>query len=318
MSFVGGGSDLPSFYRRHGGAVLSTAIDKYVYVSANPKFDGGIRLAYSQTEEVDRLDLIQHRLFRAAFETLGIKGGVEVTTTADIPSRGTGLGSSSTFTVGLLNVMSAYLGRTATPEELAEMACHIEIEKCGEPIGKQDQYAAAYGGLNLIAFNPDDTVDVHPVNLAAGVQEALQKRLLIFYTGVNRSASAILKGQNDAVANQATARANLRRMVELAYQLRDELEAGRLESFVDILKENWALKKQLSEGISNPSIEAWHEAGVAAGADGGKLLGAGAGGFLMFYAEPERHAAIAQAVGLRQVKFGFARCGARILFPNAL
>lgn len=318
MSFVGGGSDLPSFYRRHGGAVLSTAIDKYVYISANPKFDGGIRLAYSQTEEVERLDLIQHRLFRAAFETLGIKGGVEVTTTADIPSRGTGLGSSSTFTVGLLNVMSAYLGRTATPEELAEMACHIEIEKCGEPIGKQDQYAAAYGGLNLIVFNPDDTVDVRPVNLAAGVQEALQRRLLIFYTGVNRSASAILKSQNEAVANQGTTRANLRRMVELAYQLRDELEAGRLESFGDILKENWALKKQLSEGISNPSIEAWHDAGVAAGAGGGKLLGAGAGGFLMFYAKPERHAAIARAVGLRQVKFGFARHGARILFPNAL
>ncbi|MDA0742719.1 MAG: GHMP kinase [Proteobacteria bacterium] len=318
MSFVGGGSDLPSFYRRHGGAVLSTAIDKYVYVSANPKFDGGIRLAYSQTEEVDRLDLIQHRLFRAAFEVMGIEGGVEVTTTADIPSRGTGLGSSSTFTVGLLQVMSAYLGRAVTHETLAEMACHIEIEKCGEPIGKQDQYAAAYGGLNLIVFNPDDTVEVQPVKLAEGVQEALRQRLIVFYTGVNRSASVILKAQNDAVSSQAVTRANLCRMVELAYQLRSELEAGRLESFGEILKENWALKKQLSDGISNPSIEAWHGAAIAAGAMGGKLLGAGAGGFLMFYADPENHAAIARAVGLRQVQIGFAQHGTKILFPSAL
>lgn len=315
MSFVGGGSDLPSYYRRHGGAVLSTAIDKYVYVSANPKFDGGIRLAYSRTEEVERLDQIQHRLFRAAFEVLEIAGGVEVTTTADIPSRGTGLGSSSTFTVGLLKVMSAYLGRTVTADWLAEMASHIEIERCAEPIGKQDQYAAAHGGMNLIVFNPDDTVEVRPVTIDRQVEAELQRRLVILYTGGDRSASAILRLQNEAVETRSDARRSLGRMVELAFNLQQELQAGRLDSFGEILRENWSLKKALSQGISNPQIEAWHEAAVGAGAEGGKLLGAGAGGFLMFYADPSRHDQITEATGLRRIEFGFEHAGSRILFP---
>jgi D-glycero-alpha-D-manno-heptose-7-phosphate kinase len=316
MSFVGGGSDLPSYYRRHGGAVLSTAIDKYVYVSVNPKFDGGIRLAYSQTEEVERLDQIQHRLFRAAFEVLGVPGGVEVTTTADIPSRGTGLGSSSTFTVGLLKVMSAYLGRTATADWLGETASLIEIEKCAEPIGKQDQYAAAFGGMNLIVFNPDDTVEVRPVAIDPEVQAELQRRLVVLYTGGDRSASAILKGQNEAVETSSAARRSLGRMVELAHELQRELEAGRLESFGEILRENWSLKKALSDGISNPAIEAWHDAAIKAGAEGGKLLGAGAGGFIMLYADPSRHDQIVEATGLRRVHFGFEPSGSRILFPT--
>ncbi|CAN5210503.1 GHMP kinase [soil metagenome] len=318
MSFVGGGSDLPSYYRRHGGAVLSTAIDKYVYVSANPKFDGGIRLAYSRTEEVERLDQIQHRLFRAAFEVLGIAGGVEVTTTADIPSRGTGLGSSSTFTVGLLQVMSAYLGKAATADWLAETASYIEIEKCSEPIGKQDQYAAAHGGLNLIVFNPDDSVEVRPVAVDPEVVSELERRLVVLYTGGDRSASAILHGQNEAVETRADTRRSLGRMVELAFDLHRELEAGRLDFFGDILRENWSLKKALAQGISNPRIEAWHDAAIAAGAEGGKLLGAGAGGFMMFYADPSRHDEIAEATGLRRVQFGFEPSGARILFPNCV
>lgn len=318
MSFVGGGSDLPAYYRRHGGAVLSTAIDKYVYVSANPKFDGGIRLAYSRTEEVESLDQIQHRLFRAAFEVLGIAGGVEVTTTADIPSRGTGLGSSSTFTVGLLQVMSAYLGKTVTADWLAQTASYIEIEKCAEPIGKQDQYAAAHGGLNLIVFNPDDTVEVHPVAINPQVEAELQRRLVVLYTGGARSASAILRRQNEAVETRVDARRSLGRMVELAFDLQKELQAGRLDSFGEILRENWSLKKALSQGISNPEIEAWHDAAVGAGAEGGKLLGAGAGGFLMFYADPSRHDQIAAATGLRRIEFGFEPAGSRILFPTCV
>lgn len=316
MSFVGGGSDLPAFYRRGGGAVLSTAIDKYVYVSVNPKFDGGIRLAYSRTEEVAELAQIEHRLFKATFEDMGIAGGVEVTTTADIPSRGTGLGSSSTFTVGLLNVMGSYLGRTSSAEELARQACVIEIERCGEPIGKQDQYAAAFGGLNLIAFNPDDTVSVEPVAIDADVHARLQDELIVFYTGKQRSASHILQHQTDEVTSNPRVREALARMAELAYVLRDELQAGRLDGFGEILRENWALKKRLSKGITNEAIEAWHDAAMAAGATGGKLMGAGAGGFLMFYAPRDRHEAIARAVGLRRVKMEFEDTGSRILFPN--
>lgn len=317
MSFVGGGSDLPSFYRRHGGAVVSTAIDKYVYVSANAKFDGGIRLAYSRTEEVERLDQIEHRLFRAAFESLGVSGGVEVTTTADIPSRGTGLGSSSSFTVGLLQVMSAYLGRPTSAEDLARAACEIEIERCGEPIGKQDQYAAAYGGLNLIVFNPDDSVEVRPIRMPGDSLAELQRRMVVFYTGGTRSASAILESQNRATESNPAARRGLRRMVELAHLLSDELSGGRLESFGEILKENWSLKKALTDGITSDVIDDWHDAAVAAGAEGGKLLGAGAGGFMAFYAPPDRHDDIARAVGLKRVPFGFDPLGSRIVFHKS-
>lgn len=316
MSFVGGGSDLPSFYRRNGGAVLSTTIDKYVYVSVNPKFDGGIRLAYSQTEEVDARDQIQHRLFKAAFEMLDISGGVEMTTTADIPSRGTGLGSSSSFTVGLLHVLNAYLGRHVSAEDLASKACEIEIERCGEPIGKQDQYAAAYGGMNLIVFNPDDSVQVEPVFTSAVLRAELQSQLIIFYTGETRRASGILSRQNMEVESSPDVRKRLSRMVELAYIMRNDLGQGCLESFGEILRENWSLKKALADGISNEAIEEWHDAGISAGAAGGKLLGAGAGGFLMFFAPVERHRAIADALGLRRVKFKFDPVGSRILFYN--
>ena len=316
MSFVGGGSDLPAYYRRAGGAVLSTAIDKYVYVSINRKFDRGIRLAYSRTEEVERLEQIDHRLFRAVLERLKVPGGVEVTTTADIPSLGTGLGSSSTFTVGLLNVVNAFEHRPSSAEWLAATACEIEIERCAEPIGKQDQYAAAYGGMNLIVFNPDDSVYVEPVIISNDVKADLQGRLIVFYTGTTRSASDILARQKDGVDVDPEVRRRLGRMVELAYLMRDELSAGRLDSFGEILRENWSLKKALASGISSPEIESWHDAAIAAGALGGKLLGAGAGGFLMFYAPLDRHEAIEHAVGLRRVRFGFEQLGSRILFYN--
>ena len=316
MSFVGGGSDLPAFYRRNGGAVLSTAIEKYVYVTMNKKFDGGIRLAYSRTEEVESLAEIQHNLFRAVLEMLGIEGGIEVTTTAEIPSRGTGLGSSSSFTVGLLHAASAYLGRYISADSLAADACTIEIDRCGEPIGKQDQYSAAFGGFNLIVFNPDDSVQVRPVIMSPKIKETLQRNLLVFYTGTTRSASAVLKQQSEAVESDAGARRSLTRMVELAYLMQEELSAGCLDSFGDILRENWSLKKALAAGITNHSIEEWHDLAIGAGALGGKLLGAGAGGFMMFYAPDERHEAISKAVGLRRVPFGFDRLGSRILFYN--
>lgn len=314
MSFVGGGSDISSFYRRYGGAVLSTAIDKYVYVSVNPKFDGGIRLAYSKVEEVSSLDEIDHHLLRATFEMMGLQGGVEITTTADIPSKGTGLGSSSSFTVGLIHAASAYLGRQISARDLAEQSCHIEIERCGEPIGKQDQYAAAFGGLNLIEFREDDSVNVSPVIVPRGYCDALQRRIIVFYTGITRSASAILKTQTEVSGSDADKQATLRRMVELAYVLRDEMGRGNLDSFGEILHENWELKKSLTAGISTQDIDRWYAAAMKAGALGGKLLGAGSGGFMMFYAPEERHAEIEAAIGLRRVDVRFDPLGSRILF----
>lgn len=316
MSFVGGGSDLPSHYRRHGGAVLSTAIDKYVYVSVNRKFDGGIRLAYSKVEEVDTLDQVEHRLVRAAFEMIELPGGVEVTTTADIPSRGTGLGSSSSFTVGLVQAASAYMGRHVSAEQLGRSACEVEIERCGEPIGKQDQYAAAFGGLNLIEFLPDDSVNVTPVIMRRTDRDLVEQRIVVFYTGITRSASHILRQQSDETAADVRKQAVLKRMVELAYTLRDDFARGEIDAFGEILRENWTLKKSLTDGISTGQIDAWYDAGIAAGALGGKLLGAGSGGFLMFYAPVERHEAIARAVGLRQIDFRFEPLGSRILFYN--
>ncbi|MFC0203443.1 GHMP family kinase ATP-binding protein [Novosphingobium soli] len=316
MSFVGGGSDLPAFYREHGGAVLSTAIDKYVYVSVNRKFDGGIRLAYSRTEEVTSIDEIDHELVRAAFAMRGMRGGVEITTTADIPSRGTGLGSSSTFTVGLLNVLSAYQGHHVSAEDLAAGSCEIEIERCAQPIGKQDQYAAAYGGLNLIEFHPDESVSVSPVIMKRDLRDLLEQRIIVFYTGITRSASAILANQSAETGSDAAKQATLKRMVELTYVLRDELCRGNIDSFGRILDENWALKKSLTAGISSSEIDDWYERAMGAGALGGKLLGAGQGGFMMFYAPRERHEDIANAVGLRQVSFGFEPLGSRILFYN--
>jgi len=316
MSFVGGGSDLPAFYRRHGGAVLSTAIDKYVYVNINSKFDGGIRLAYSKVEEVERVEEIEHQLVKATFEMLGLRGGVEITTIADVPSRGTGLGSSSSFTVALIQAISAYLGQHISAERLGELSCEVEIERCEEPIGKQDQYAAAFGGLNLIEFREDDSVQITPVIMDREARARMEERVLVFYTGITRSASGILRKQSEMASSDDAKQAIMKRMVDLAYHLRDELARGQIDSLGDILHENWMLKRSLSKGISSGEIDAWYQLAMEAGALGGKLLGAGSGGFLLFYAPVERHDAIAKAVGLRQIKFGFEPLGSRILFYN--
>jgi D-glycero-alpha-D-manno-heptose-7-phosphate kinase len=296
--------------------VLSTAIDKYVYVSVNRKFDGDIRLAYSKTEEVSSVDEIEHELVKAAFRMQGLRGGVEITTTADIPSRGTGLGSSSTFTVGLLNVLSAYQGRHVSAEELAKGSCEIEMDRCGQPIGKQDQYAAAFGGLNLIEFHQDERVSVSPVVMRRDLKELLEQRILVFFTGITRSASKILINQSAETAASGAKQAALKRMVELAHALRDELSSGNIDSFGPILDENWSLKKSLTAGVSNSAIDEWYDRAMGSGALGGKLLGAGQGGFLMFYAPKERHDDIANAIGLRRVDFAFEPLGSRILFYN--
>lgn len=312
MSFVGGGSDLPAFYREEAGAVVSTSIDKYMYIAVNRKFDDRIRISYSRTEEVDTPAQVEHPLVRHALDVAGIDGGIEISSMADIPSRGTGLGSSSAYTVGLLNALFAYRNQYASKEQLARLACEIEITRCGEPIGKQDQYAAAYGGLNLIRFHPDESVSVDPVLCEPDVLAQLEASTLVFYMGHTRSASAVL-AEHDA--GGAANRTSLRRMAQLAFDLKKELESGRLECVGPILDENWRLKRQLSADVSNSQIDALYSAAMAKGALGGKLLGAGSGGFLMFFAPPDRHMQIRRTLAdLRPVRFKFDRTGAQIAF----
>jgi D-glycero-alpha-D-manno-heptose-7-phosphate kinase len=316
MSF-GGGSDLPVFYRKFGGAVVSTAINQFVYITVNRKFDEKIRVSYSKTEEAKTVERIKHPLVREGMKMLGIDGGVEITSIADIPARGSGLGSSSSFTVGMLQALHAFSGRHAGAEQLAREACEIEIGRCGEPIGKQDQYAAAYGGLNFIQFNPDESVFVEPIICKRETIEQLQAHTLVFYTGITRSASAILKHQQAALATEKKKQNVTRKMVELAHELRRELQHNRAASFGEIIHEGWRLKKSLTAGITSDAIDDWYELARKAGAIGGKLLGAGTGGFLMFYAPPDRHEAIAQALGkLRRMDFAFEPSGSRIIFVH--
>jgi len=315
MSFTGGGSDFSLFYREYGGAVISTAIDKYVYVSINKKFDNWIRIGYSKNEEVSSLKEIEHPLVRAAMEYVGVEGGVEITTVADIPSKGTGLGSSSAFTAGLIHVLNAYSGRYVSNEKLASDSCHVEINICGEPIGKQDQYATACGGFNLIEFKPDDSVIVSPLLIKPEIIGKIKRSILVFYTGKTRSASALLKQQSHDVSNDKAKQDVLKRMVKLTYDLRDELQRNNVDEFGEILHESWLLKKSLTDGISTLEIDEWYNSARKAGASGGKILGAGAGGFLLIFADEEKHEAIKAALdNLRHVPIGFEPLGSRIIF----
>jgi D-glycero-alpha-D-manno-heptose-7-phosphate kinase len=317
MSFVGGGSDLPVFYRKYGGAVVSTAINKFVYLTVNKKFDERIRLSYSKTEDAKSAEKIKHPLVREAMQMLGIRGGVEITSIADIPAKGTGLGSSSSFTVGLLNALHAFANRYASAGKLAEESCFIEINRCGEPIGKQDQYAAAFGGFNLIQFNPDDSVNVEPVICKRETLRQLQENLVVFYTGITRSASALLKTQSTAIATNKSKQKAMKRMVELAKELKTELQKNNLEAFGEIIHENWELKRGLTNGVSNETIDHWYGRARKAGAIGGKLLGAGSGGFLMFYAPRDRHEEIFRALSdLRRTDLRFEPEGSKIIFVH--
>ena len=317
MSFVGGGSDLAVFYRKFGGAVVSTAINQFVYITVNKKFDEKIRVSYSKTEEARTVDRIKHPLVRETMKLLKIDGGMEITSVADIPGKGSGLGSSSSFTVGLLHALHAYAERYAGAEQLAREACEIEIGRCGEPIGKQDQYAAAYGGLNFIQFHEDDSVSVEPILCKRETLRAIQEHILVFYTGITRSASEVLKHQQSAVASEKKKQSVMRKMVKLAEQMKGELQRNRAGAFGEIIHEGWLLKKSLTSGISTDAIDGWYAKARKAGAVGGKLLGAGAGGFLMFYAPPEKHEAITQSLAkLRRMDFRFEPQGSRILFVH--
>ena len=314
MSYVGGGTDIKAFYKDEPGAVLSTAIDKYMYVTVHQKFDGGIRVAYSKTEEVANIDDIGHPLVKESLKALGVLGGVEITSTADIPAKGTGLGSSSSYTVGLLTSLHAYMGKNIPTAHLAELACDIEIVKCKEPIGKQDQYAAAFGGLNLFEFTPDDSVNISPVLCSNDFRNTLNLSTLVFYTGVTRSASGILAEQT-RVSSQENKKLILRRMARLAYDFKLGIEDNSLEHLSELLKENWSLKKTLTDGITNSTIDEIYNTGIGAGAYAGKLLGAGAGGFVMFLAPENRHMEIINALHkLRPVKFNLESSGSKVIY----
>lgn len=317
MSFVGGGSDMQDFYTRVPGAVVSTAIDKYIYITINKRFDESIRVGYSQTEIVDIVDDIQHGLVRESLRLTELHKGLEITSIADIPSRGTGLGSSSAFTVGLLKALHAYKGEFVSASVLAEEAAKIEIDILGEPIGKQDQYAAAFGGFNLIRFNSDHSVTVEPIVTSQETRALLQKNILVLYTGLTRSASDILKTQKENLVTDEKKVETLTKMVDLAYKLKDDLHANSLDSFGSILHENWVLKKQLADNISTGDIDTWYETAMQHGAEGGKLLGAGGGGFMLFYAPSEKHQAIIDALPeLRPVEFNFESEGSNIIFVH--
>lgn len=315
ISFAGGGSDLPAFYQHERGAVVSTAIDKYIYITVNPKFDHRIRASYSITEIVDSAAELQHELIREALSLLGVNTGIEITSISDIPSQGTGLGSSSSYTVGLLNALYAYQGRMAGAERLATEACHIELDRCGKPIGKQDQFIAAYGGMQYIRFNPDGSTYTDPILCSPVTRQHLTSRLLLLYTGLTRRADDILREQSRETSIDPAKRASLRTMVSLADQLAEALNRNDLDAFGDILHAGWLEKRRLATGISNGQIDNWYERARAAGAVGGKILGAGGGGFLLLYADPACHNDICRALPeLQRVSFHFCPQGSKVIF----
>jgi D-glycero-alpha-D-manno-heptose-7-phosphate kinase len=282
ISFAGGGSDLREFYREHGGAVLSVAIARYIFLSMHPYFhERKIFLKYSHSELVDSVQQIQHSIIHEVFSAYGIQG-VDFNSSADVPA-GTGLGSSSSFTVGLITLCNAYTGRGMTPYELAESACRVEIDRLGEPIGKQDQYAAAFGGLNLITFQPDDSVRVEPIAMTPRDYQELQTRLVMYYLGSTRAARDVLQEQKNNVRSDRRKRGNLRKMVQLTRALAGALSKGNLDAMGEALHTGWMYKKELAQGITNERIEHYYQLARNNGARGGKLLGAGGSGFLLFY-----------------------------------
>jgi D-glycero-alpha-D-manno-heptose-7-phosphate kinase len=314
ISFVGGGTDIAEFYKRRPGAVVSTAIDKYIYVTVNRYFhEDLIILKYSRTELVGRVADIRHPILRECLKLVGIERGIEITSMADIVG-GTGLGSSSSFTVGVLHALHAFKGEYRTAEELAREACRIEIEVLKEPIGKQDQYIAAYGGFQSIEFMPDETVRVDPIVLNEKTRAALAASALLLYTGVTRKAGPVLRrvrAKFEAKDRQMT------RQRDLAYEAREALRDGDAEGLGEMLHEGWMIKKGMASGVSSPAIDRAYAAARAAGAVGGKILGAGGGGFLLLYAPPAKRRAVRRVLSSwREIPFGLEPEGSKIVYVS--
>jgi len=311
IGLLGGGTDLPSYYREHGGRVLNCAIDKYIYVIVKQRFDDDIYVNYSRKEIVSRVDELEHELVREAMHMTGVANGVEITTLADIPSAGSGLGSSSAVTVGLLHALFAYRGRQITPEELEERACTIEIELCGKPIGKQDQYIAAFGGIRDIRFGPGDQVVAGEVRLSMAERRALQHQVMLFYTGITRRADPILAEQN---ANVETTRPQLDLLRDLAGFAVERLRSGDVEAIGPAIRESWEAKRKLASGVSNDQIDLAVTRVLDAGASGAKLTGAGGGGFLLVICPLERQRAVRESLtDMQELPVRFDRLGSRIV-----
>jgi D-glycero-alpha-D-manno-heptose-7-phosphate kinase len=314
ISIGGGGTDLPSYYRRQGGSVISAAIDKYVYLAVNATFTDDYLLKYSMQERVARIDDIQHALIRETLRRYDIAPGIEIVSVADIPA-GTGLGSSGSFTVGLLRALHAHLHQQCSIDALADEACRIEIDRLDDSVGKQDQYIAAFGGLTRFDFRPDDSVAVNRLDVSDATLADLSDHLLLFFTGYSRSASSILTDQKQrSERGDAAMLENLDFVQDLGVRIGAALEAGDVAKFAALMHEHWLHKRRRSDGITSAEIDAWYQLGRDHGALGGKLVGAGAGGFLLFYAEDPRRVRAAMAgAGLPEVRFGFDHDGSVVL-----
>ena len=311
IGLLGGGTDLPNYYREHGGRVLNCAIDKYVYVIVKQRFDDDIYVNYSKKEIVSQVDDLEHELVREAMRMTGVTNGVEITTLADIPSAGSGLGSSSAVTVGLLHALFAYQGRQVPAGELAERACAIEIDHCGKPIGKQDQYIAAFGGIRDIRFGPGEEVVAEELGLCAADRRALQRNVLLFYTGITRSATPILAEQT---ANISAKRAELGLLRDLAVFAADRLRGGDIEAVGAALRESWEAKRKLASGVSNDRIDEAISRALDAGASGAKLTGAGGGGFLLVICPMARQQAVRDSLAdMRELPVKLDPLGSRVV-----
>ena len=316
FSLGGGGTDLPDYYRQHGGFVVSAAIDSYMYVTANQRFYPSIRLAYSETEIVDDVADIRHPIFREALKMVGIASGIELTSVADLPSN-SGLGSSSSFTVALLNALHAYKREFVSSAQLAREACELEMDRLGEPVGKQDQYIAAFGNITALSIDRDGNVQVEPVPVRAEVLDELQNNLLIMYSGVERPAKAVLAEQGQrARSGDAATLSGMHRIKALGHEVYDLLVRGDVDRYGDLLHEHWQHKKRLASKMTDAVLDQHYDAARAAGAIGGKLIGAGGGGFFMFYVRPAERRRVWETLaarGLRPLRFRFDLDGARIL-----
>jgi D-glycero-alpha-D-manno-heptose-7-phosphate kinase len=311
IGLLGGGTDLPDYYREHGGRVLNCAIDKYIYVIVKQRFDDDIYVNYSKKEIVSRVDDLEHELVREAMLMTGVAQGVEITTLADIPSAGSGLGSSSAVTVGLLHALFAYQGHQVSAEELAQRACDIEIERCGKPIGKQDQYIAAFGGIRDIRFGPGEEVVAEELGLPADERRALQHQIMLFYTGITRSADTILAEQN---ANIAATQPQLHLLRDLAGFAVDRLRSGDVDAIGPALRESWEAKRKLASGVSNGKIDDAVGRALDAGASGAKLTGAGGGGFLLVICPMEQQRAVRRSLAdMRELPIKLDRLGSRVV-----
>jgi D-glycero-alpha-D-manno-heptose-7-phosphate kinase len=311
VGLVGGGTDLPGYYREHGGRVLNAAIDKYVYVIVKQRFDDDVYVNYSTKEIVSRVEDLQHELVREAMHMAGVRGGVEITTLADIPSAGSGLGSSSSVTVGLLHALFAYQGRQVTAEELADRACAIEIDRCRKPIGKQDQYAAAFGGICDIHFGPGDRVFVDQLKLTSSVRRQIQDELLLFYTGITRSADTILGEQTANISDRLP---QLHQLRDLAGEAASGLRTGDVNALGAALNKSWQAKRALASGVSNSEIDEAVDASLAAGGTGAKVTGAGGGGFLLVVCPLESQRAVREKLAhMKELPINIEPFGSRVV-----